>query len=92
MAIDDLKHRTVGIVGKAIERVLADEKRAAKVARAVGAVQKGKEAIDRAQENLLKNLGVATCSDYREVGKRVSSLKRRVRHMAEKLERVKPSP
>jgi hypothetical protein len=88
MAMDDLKSRTVGLLGKAVERVLADEKRAAKVAQAVGAVQKGKEAFERAQENLLKNLGVATRADYKDVGKRLSALKRRVRHLAEKVEKA----
>lgn len=87
MAIDELKNRTMGMLGKAVERVLSDEKRAAKVAKAVGKVQKSKEAIDRAQEGLLKNLGVATKTDYKDVGKRISALKRRVRHLAEKIEK-----
>lgn len=87
MAIDELKNRTMGMLGKAVERVLSDETRAAKVAKAVGRVQKGKEAIDRAQEGLLKNLGVATKADYKDVGKRISALKRRVRHLAERIEK-----
>lgn len=87
MAIDDLKVKTVGMLGKAVERMLSDETRAAKVARAVGAVQKGKEKLDRAQESLLKNLGVATRQDYKDVGKKISALKRRVRHLAERLEK-----
>ncbi len=87
MAMDDLKSKTVGILGKAVERMLADERRAAKVAKAVGAVQKGKEKLDRAQENLLKNLGIATRTDYKDVGKRIGAIKRRVRHLAEKLEK-----
>ena len=87
MAMDELKSRTVGMLGKAVEKVLADEKRAAHVAKAVGAVQKGKEKLDRAQQNLLKGLGVATRGDYKDVGKRISALKRRVRHLAEWLEK-----
>ncbi|MGC4113349.1 MAG: hypothetical protein QM765_01480 [Myxococcales bacterium] len=85
--MDDLKSKTVGMLGKAVERMLADERRAAKVAKAVGAMQKGKEKLDRAQENLLKNLGVATRADYKDVGKRIGAIKRRVRHLAEKLEK-----
>ncbi len=88
MPMDELKSKTVGMLGKAVEKVLADERRAAKVAHAVGAMQKGKEALDRAQENLLKNLGIASRTDYKEVGKRVSALKRRVRHLAEKVEKL----
>ena len=88
MAIDELRNRTVGMLGKAVESLLADEERAAKVAKAVGAVQKGKEALDRAGESLLKNLGIATKSDYKDLGKRLSALKRRVRHLAERLEKA----
>jgi polyhydroxyalkanoate synthesis regulator phasin len=87
MAMEDLKSKTVGMLGKAVERMLSDERRAAKVAKAVGAMQKGKEKLDRAQENLLKNLGVASRADYKDVGKRIGAIKRRVRHLAEKLER-----
>jgi polyhydroxyalkanoate synthesis regulator phasin len=43
--------------------------------------------VDRAQENLLKNLGIATRTDYKDVGKRIGAIKRRVRHLAEKLEK-----
>ena len=88
MAFDELKSRTVGLLGKAVERVLADERRAARVARAVGAVQKGKQALDRVGESLLKSLGVATRGDYKDVGKHLSALKRRVRHLAERLEKA----
>lgn len=87
MAMDDLKSKTVGMLGKAVERMLADERRAAKVAKAVGAMQKGKEKFDRAQENLLNSLGIASRADYKEVGKRIGAVKRRVRHLAEKLEK-----
>jgi polyhydroxyalkanoate synthesis regulator phasin len=86
MTMGELRSKTVGLLGKAVEKVLADEKRAAKVAQAVGAVQKGKQQLDRAQENLLKGLGVATRGDYKDVGKRLSALKRRVRHLADRLE------
>jgi polyhydroxyalkanoate synthesis regulator phasin len=76
----------VGFLNKAVEKALADEDRAARVAQAVGNVQKGKEALGRAQEKLMKTLGVATKRDYKEVGKRISALKRRLRHLAEKIE------
>jgi len=87
MAMDDLKTKTVVMLGKAVEHLLTDERRAAKVAKAVGAMQKGKEKLDRAQENLLNNLGIASRSDYKDVGKRIGAIKRRVRHLAERLEK-----
>jgi len=86
MAREEMKKKTAAVLGKAVERVLSDERRAAKVAKAVGAVQKGKEKLDRAQESFLRSLGIASQSDYKEVGKKISALKRRVRHLAEKLE------
>ncbi len=75
------------LIGKAVERVLSNEKRAAQVAKAVGAVQRGKEKLDRAQESLLRSIGYAGKADYKDVGKRISAIRRRVKHLAEKLER-----
>ena len=85
----NLRTRAMGYLGRAVERMLSDEQRAAQVAKAVGAVQKGKEALDRAQENFMRAFGFAARSDYRDVGKRLSALKRRVRHLAEKVEKMK---
>lgn len=88
MATQNLKTRTMGMLGKTVERLLADEKRAAKVAKAVGRMQKGKEALDKAQESALRAVGFASKNDYKDVGKKISSLKRRVRHLAEKIEKI----
>jgi polyhydroxyalkanoate synthesis regulator phasin len=88
MARTNLTSRAMGYLSKSLERVLTDEKRAAKVAKAVGAVQKGRERLDRAQESFLKAMSFATRADFREVGKRISALKRRVRHLAERLEKA----
>ena len=90
MAELPLKSRAFKAVNDAVERILADEQRAAKVARAVGAVQKSRVAIDKAQEDLMRAMGFASKSDYKEVGKRVAALKRRVRHLAEKVEKMAP--
>lgn len=87
-----MRGRALDAVGKAVERVLADEKRAATVAKAVGAVQKSREAIDKAQEDLMRAMGFASKSDYKEVGKKIAALKRRARHLAEKVEKMAPAP
>jgi hypothetical protein len=92
MARDGVKGRAFDAVGKAVERVLSDEQRAAKVARAVGAVQKGREAIDKAQEDLMRAMGFASKSDYKAVGKKIATLKRRVRHLAERVESLAAQP
>ncbi len=88
MAIDELKSRTVGMLGKAVERVLADEKRAAKVAKAVGAVQRGRQALVKAQESFSKAVGFPSKRDYKDVSKRISALRRRIKHVAEKVEKI----
>jgi hypothetical protein len=90
MASPRLTSRAMGYLSKTLERMLTDEKRAARVAKAVGAYQKGRERLDRAQDNLLRAMNFATRADYRDVGKRISALKRRVRHLAEHLEKQAP--
>lgn len=67
--------------------MLSDEKRAAQVAQAVGVVQKGRDSLDRAQEQLVRAMGLPSKSDYKALAVRISSLKRRARHLAEKLEK-----
>jgi len=71
---------------KALERLLADEKRAARFASAIGQVQRGKAALDRSQETLMRALGVAPKADFKAVSKQLASLKRRMRELNEKLD------
>jgi len=80
-----LKQRALDLSQKAVERLMSDEKRAMKVAEAIGTVQRGKQTLDRGQEQVLKALNVATRSDFKSVGKQLSSLKRRLRDLDEKL-------
>lgn len=83
-----LRSRTLGMLGKTVERLLSDDQRAARVARAVGTVQKSKEALDKAQESAMRAMGLASKRDFKEAGKQVSALRRRVRHLAEKIEKM----
>lgn len=71
---------------KVVERVLSDEKRATAVAGALGRVQKGKQALDRGQDELMHALSLATKGDYKGVSKQLAGLKRRVRELDEKLD------
>jgi hypothetical protein len=84
----DLKKQALGVSQKAVEKLLADEKRAMAVAQALGSVQRGKQALDRGQEELMRALSFATRSDFKAVGKKLSGLKRRLREMDEKLEEI----
>jgi hypothetical protein len=84
----NLKKQALGMSQKAMETLLADEKRAMAVAQALGSVQRGKQALDRGQEELMRALSFATRSDFKAVGKKLSGLKRRLRELDERLEEI----
>jgi polyhydroxyalkanoate synthesis regulator phasin len=85
---EDLKNRAMGLSAKAMEKLFADEKRAAQIAQVIGTVQKGKAAIDRGQVAVMHQLNFASRADFKELGKQVSALRRRVRDLDEKLGRL----
>ncbi len=84
----ELKKRALGASAKAVEKLMADEKRAMTIANAIGTVQRGKQALDKGQEELLRALHFAPKSDFKAVGKKLSGLKRRLRELDEKLEEI----
>jgi hypothetical protein len=81
----ELKKQALALSQKVMERVFADEKRAMRIASAIGSVQKGKQALDQRQDQIMHALSFATRSDYKAVGKQLSALKRRARELDEKL-------
>jgi hypothetical protein len=83
---DDLKRQALDMSGKAMEKLMADEKRAMAIASAIGRVQRGKQALDRGQEELMKALHFAPRSEFKALGKQLSGLKRRLRELEEKLD------
>jgi hypothetical protein len=88
----ELKKRALGMSAKAMEKLMADEKRAMQIANAIGTVQRGKQALDKGQEELLRVLNFAPKSDFKAVGKKLSSLKRRLRELDEKLDALNQDP
>ena len=82
----EIKKQALGLSQKAMEKLLEDERRAAKVAHAFGQVQKGREALKRGQDELMHAFGFATKGDYKVIGKTLASLKRRVRELEEKID------
>jgi len=85
---ENLKKQALGVSQKAMEKLMADEKRAMAVAQALGSVQRGKQALDKGQEELMRALSFAPKSDFKAVGKKLSALKRRLRELDEKLEEI----
>jgi hypothetical protein len=81
----DLKKRAMGLSQKAMERLFADESRATKIAEAMGAVQRGKENFDKTQSVVMHQFNFATRGDFKELGKKLSALRRRLRAMGEKV-------
>ena len=88
-----LRAQALGMSQKAFERLMADEQRAQWVAQALGRVQRGKRALDRGQEELMHAFQLAVKSDFGQVSKQLSSLKRRTRELEERLDRLlTPAP
>ena len=82
----ELKKKALGFSQKAVERLLSDEKRAMQIADAIGKVQRGKQALDRGQDNVLRALNFAPRGDFKALGKQLSGLKRRLRELEEKID------
>ena len=80
-----LKSQVLSLSQKVVDRVFADEKRAKQLAGAIGKVQRGKAALERGQDELMRQLNFAPRSDFKAVGKRLASLKRRMRELEQKL-------
>ncbi len=88
---DRLKKEALSASQKVMDRLFSDEKRASQIASAIGAAQRGKQALDRGQEEILRSLNFAPKSDYKAVGKQLSGLKRRLRDLDGKLSRLSKS-
>lgn len=83
-----LTEKAMGFSAKAMERLFADEKRAQKIAEAIGTVQRGKAAVDKTQTVVMHQLNFATKADFKDLGRSLSSLKKGIKALDEKLNRV----
>jgi hypothetical protein len=81
-----LKRRALKLTEEALGRLMADERRAMRVAQVVGGVQRGKRRLDRSQERLLHALNFASKGDFKALGKKLSVLKRRARELDERVD------
>ena len=87
---EKLRDQAFDISRRAMERLLADEKRAQAVAGALGTVQRGKRALDRGQDEVMRALQLAPKSELKALGKALSGLKRRARELDERLTAAMP--
>jgi hypothetical protein len=83
-----LQEQAFDLSRRTMERLFADEKRAQAVAGALGTVQRGKRALDRGQEEVMRALQLASRSEFKELGKALSGLKRRARELDERLSKL----
>src|SRR5262249_19818604 len=88
---DDLKKQAMSLSQRALEKLMADENRAMRIANAIGKVQRGRAAFARGQDELMRIFGFASKSDFKAVGKKLSTLKRRIRELEEKVDHLPSS-
>jgi hypothetical protein len=74
MASKTLRERATEVGLKAMSKLFEDPRRAEAIARAVGGLQKAKQAIDEVQEKALKAAGLVTREDFKDAGRRLSAL------------------
>ena len=85
---EELRKQAMSLSQRAIEKLMADENRAMRIAGAIGKVQRGREAWTRGQDELMRTLSFAPKSDFKALGKKLSSLKRRIRELEEKIDHL----
>jgi hypothetical protein len=83
-----LQEQAFNFSRRTMEHLLADKNRAQAVAGALGTVQRGKRALDRGQEEVMRALQLASKSEFKALGKALSGLKRRARELDERLSKV----
>jgi hypothetical protein len=88
MSPKTFRERATELGMKAMSKLFEDPKRAEAIAAAIGGLQRAKQALDEAQEKALKAAGLVTREDFKDAGKRISALKRRVRELAEDLDQL----
>jgi polyhydroxyalkanoate synthesis regulator phasin len=88
MAPKTLRERVAELGMKAMGKLFEDPKRAEAIAAAIGGLQRAKHALDEAQDRALRAAGLVTREDFKDAGKRISALKRRVRDLADDLDQL----
>src|SRR5260370_35879612 len=82
-----LKKQMTDFSQKALERLFADEKRATRIANAIGTVQRGKAALDRGQDELMRALNFAPGSEFKKLGRQLAGRKERGRGVGEEVKK-----
>jgi hypothetical protein len=83
--VDTLLSRSAALASQAASKLIEDEKRAEQVGELINLLQRGRKALDGAQERALRNMGVASSGDLKAASKRLASLRKSARKLDEKL-------
>jgi hypothetical protein len=71
---------------KAAGLMLGDSRGQDAMARAVGAAQRGKQLVDKVQEEALHAVGLAARADHQDLRKQIARIKRKAREVGERLD------
>jgi len=88
MAAKTLREHAAELGIKAMGELFEDPRRADAIAKAIGGLQRAKQALDEAQEKALRAAGLVTREDIKDAGKRISAMKRRVRELSAELDEL----
>lgn len=86
--VDTLRSKGQSLAGSAMSKLFEDEKRAEKIGELFTLVQKGRKAVDTAQEAALRGMGVASSGELKATGKRLAQLRRSARQLDDKLSKL----
>jgi hypothetical protein len=81
-----IRKRALKLGTRAFGALMADEKRAQRIASAFGAAQRSREALDRAQGQVLHTLGFAAKHDYEKLLQTLAQLSERIDGIERKID------
>ncbi len=81
----NLRERLLGIANRGVEKLFADDRRAARVMSALGALQKARAQLEQGQQTALHAGQFATRTDFRKLSKRAAALTQRARSLERRL-------
>ena len=83
-----VKDKAAGLGMKVMNDIMNDPQKAQKLAKAMGAYQKGRESVRDSQEKLLHSVGLPTAGDVDALTSRISKVRRRIKALTTRLGKV----
>ncbi|RMG21304.1 MAG: hypothetical protein D6729_01025 [Deltaproteobacteria bacterium] len=70
---------------KLMSDLMSDPEKAQRIMQALQTVQKGRETVKEMQQQVLHTVGLPTKEDVARIGRRLSKLRRRLRHLSDRV-------